>query len=409
MGLFRVLRRAFPLSGCVVAALLVAQAPPAVHRFLQPYGEAGSKVAVTGFVVRRNDKYFAIQLADLRILRLRIGPETRGYINGRTVGLDEYKLGDVVRVDALSEGRGFLTAASIAWERSGTPEERARVSQSPEWRRPNTIRADPVDPNADDRKLSLFMRAPAPAYSPEMDEPTIQGAREKVQSLLDELPNFTVSTITHSFLSSTRPPSWKANGVVTAEVRYLDGGESQHNVRIDGRPQPEALYEDELADRIRESGKAGSIGEFGAVLSCIFSPYAMTNFHYLTMEHTGSHTALVYSLSIDHRNSCFGVLSGSQVAYPRWQGSIAVDKNSQDVIRLELEATDIPAEFPYDRAERRIEYGRVKIGSAYYQMPISAYWFGCYRATYDCWMNRIEFHDYGQFKTDSTIRFEEPK
>jgi hypothetical protein len=79
------------------------------------------------------------------------------------------------------------------------------------------------------------------------------------------------------------------------------------------------------------------------------------------------------------------------------------------VIRLELEATDIPAEFPYDRAERRIYYGRVKIGSAYYQMPISAYWFGCYRATYDCWMNRIEFHDYGQFKTDSTIRFEEPK
>ncbi len=42
-----------------------------------------------------------------------------------------------------------------------------------------------------------------------------------------------------------------------------------------------------------------------------------------------------------------------------------------------MDAIDIPAEFPYDRAERRIDYGRVKIGSADYQMPVNAYWFGC--------------------------------
>src|SRR6266849_5031729 len=93
------------LSGLLFVTLAVAQSnapanPSTSHRVLRPFGEAGSKIVVTGFVVRRDDKYFAVQLADMRILRLRIGPETKGHTNGRTVDLDTYRLGDVVRVDA---------------------------------------------------------------------------------------------------------------------------------------------------------------------------------------------------------------------------------------------------------------------------------------------------------------------
>jgi len=404
------------MSGLLFVTLAVAQSnapanPSTAHRVLRPFGEAGSKIVVTGFVVRRDDKYFAVQLADMRILRLRIGPETKGHTNGRTVDLDTYRLGDVVRVDAVSDGKGYLTASRIALERNGTPEERVRAAQSPEWRRANAIRADGVDPRADDRRLSVFMREPMPV-DPDTSKPTetvIHVTRERVRSLLGALPNFIVRTITRSFVSSSRPPAWNPNGVVTAEVRYRDGGESQHNVQIDGRSQPEPLHEDDLADRIRESGKPGSLGEFGSLLSCVFSPYAMANFRFLRTDQIGTHDVLVYSLSIDRRNSCFGVLAGSQVAYPTWQGSVSVDNSSRDVIRLEMEAIDIPAEFPYDRAERRIDYGRVKIGSADYQMPVDAYWFGCYRGTYQCWMNRIGFQDYRQFKTDSIIRFGEIK
>jgi hypothetical protein len=402
------------LSGLPLVTLAVAQSnalanPPTAHRVLLPFGEAGSKVIVTGFVVRRDDKYFAVQLADMRILRLRIGPETRGYINGRTVALDTYRLGDAVRVDAISDGKGYLTVSRIALERHGTPEERTRVAQSPEWRRENAIQADTVDPSADDRRLSVYMRAPMPA-DPQISTPTaIQVARDRIKSLLRVLPNFMVRTVTRSFVSSSRPPAWDPNGVVTAEVRYLDGSESQYNVEIDGRLQPEPLREDDLAYRIRESGKPGSFGEFGGLLSCVFSPYAMANFRFLRMDQVGTHNVVVYSLAIDRRNSCIAILAGSQVAYPTWQGLVSVDNSSRDVVRLEMEATDIPAEFPYDRAERRIDYDRVKIGSGDYEMPVNAYWFGCYRSTYDCWLNRIEFRDYRQFKTESTIRFGEIK
>jgi hypothetical protein len=40
---------------------------------------------------------------------------------------------------------------------------------------------------------------------------------------------------------------------------------------------------------------------------------------------------------------------------------------------------------------------------------VQAYYFGCLRGTYYCWMNRMSFQNYREFHADSTIRFGELK
>jgi hypothetical protein len=76
-----------------------------------------------------------------------------------------------------------------------------------------------------------------------------------------------------------------------------------------------------------------------------------------------------------------------------------------DVVHVELEAVNMPAGFPLDRAERSVDFGMVRIGNEQFLMPITGYWFGCYRSTYSCFLNRMDFRDYRHFESDSTVRF----
>jgi len=56
-----------------------------------------------------------------------------------------------------------------------------------------------------------------------------------------------------------------------------------------------------------------------------------------------------------------------------------VDAKTRQVLHVELEATDIPAAFPLDHPERSLELGMVSIGNSEYRLPVTGYWFGCFR------------------------------
>src|SRR6201988_4583352 len=54
-----------------------------INWLLRPFGAAGTRFSFTGAVVRRDEPYFVVQLADKRILRLRITPQTAADKGGK--------------------------------------------------------------------------------------------------------------------------------------------------------------------------------------------------------------------------------------------------------------------------------------------------------------------------------------
>ena len=74
-----------------------------------------------------------------------------------------------------------------------------------------------------------------------------------------------------------------------------------------------------------------------------------------------------------------------------------------EVLHVELGATEIPAAFPLDRAERSVDFRTVRIADTEYLLPATAFWFGCFRNSYSCFLNRIDFRDYRRFQADSTL------
>jgi hypothetical protein len=429
-------RRAFPTAiGLLVLAVSQSagaqslSAPRSdINWLLRPFGAAGTRFSFTGAVVRRDERHFVVQLGDKRILRLRINPQTTATKGGRAVNLDAFLVADVVQIEVLSDGKDYLDAARVTFVKPGTPELRADIVQHPEWRLGNSLRTPVVDPNDDDRRLTTVLQESTPRdadvttsprgrprgtrgqtpddAAPGLLDPSIRAVRERVKAFIDVLPNLLVTRDTSMFLSSSRPPQWSPNGHVIAEVRYENQRESYREIQVDGQPHHE-IPEADLGEFFQRLGMAWSGGESGGIVSCLFSPYAKADFGFVRFDHLDDAEVSVFNFALGTPNSCVSLKHGSQIAYPASRGSLWISTKSNDILRVEIEAHDIPIEFPTDRSEKRIDYHHIEVGSTRYLLPVKAYYFGCLRGTYYCWMNRMSFQNYREFHADSTISFGE--
>ena len=136
-----------------------------------------------------------------------------------------------------------------------------------------------------------------------------------------------------------------------------------------------------------------------------FHGLADSEFHRTGTEHADGGDLAVYEFTGGRASTCVAVRAESQVAYPSYRGSLKVKLGTEEVVHAELEATEMPKGFPLDRAERSVDFSRVRIGAEEYLMPTTGYWFGCYRNTYSCFMNRVDFRDYRHFSSDSVVKF----
>jgi hypothetical protein len=150
---------------------------------------------------------------------------------------------------------------------------------------------------------------------------------------------------------------------------------------------------------------AWSTGDFESIAHCVFSELADSDFRESGVEHSDHGGALLFRFSGQRSSGCIALKVKSQIAYPAYKGSITVDSRTHQVLHVELEATDIPDSFPLDRAERWLDLGAVSVGNAQYQLPVTGYWFGCFRNSYSCFLNRMDFRDYRRFEADSSVAF----
>ncbi len=275
------------LSGIVLSALTRAQ--PAAQQTLntdfRSFGEAGAQVSLYGSFVRHSDTVFVIQLADARVLRIRLKSETAAFRGAARVSLDSFEAGDSLRVEAVSDGHDNLDARRIDLLGKGTLKQRADIVQAPEWRRGNTLNAKAVDSTNDQRRLSTFKQTlpSATAKPAAATDLVLQKAREWARSFLSELPNFMAQENTEEFLSTSNPPQWSSNGRVAAMLRHKDGRDAYSNIVVDGEAKGDILQDSEAIPSYFE-GKAWSTGEFGGTIACLFSPYAKAAFHFERTE-----------------------------------------------------------------------------------------------------------------------------
>lgn len=226
----------------------------------------------------------------------------------------------------------------------------------------------------------------------------VEKAREVAANYLDNLPNFVCQEVTTRYGSDTRPPNWQPLDVLTADVVYESGKESYRNLTENGKP---------LKKPPEQSG-AWSTGEFGTILAEIFAPFTKAQFRFSQDDTIAHRPSAVYDFSVERLRSAWKVEVPNQYVMPPYKGSVWLDKDGAHTLRIEMQAKEIPTEFPRVAVETAVDYDYISLGTPEkFLLPVRAEVLSCSRGSNDCDRNVIEFRNYHKFSGESIIKFDQ--
>jgi hypothetical protein len=239
--------------------------------------------------------------------------------------------------------------------------------------------------------------APAPADSIRTrslspSEALIERARQAAFEFSGNLPNF----ICQEFMARYRQRGRQETSldVVSAEIIYDHAKESYRNVKINDRPTNTGL---------EEIGGSWSTGEFASTLLDLFSAATDARFRSAGASSISGLSAQVYDFEVPRENSHWKVNVDSQTLVPAYTGSVWVDPSTARVLRIEIQARNIPSDFPMDIMESAVDYSYVSISGTSFLLPVHAESLGCPRGAGDCSHNIIDFRNYHEFRVDVKI------
>lgn len=236
-------------------------------------------------------------------------------------------------------------------------------------------------------------------------DPVIDDARDVAFEFAGVLPDFLCEQWTWRYSADSRPIRWKLRDRVEAEVLYLNGREDYRNVRVNGRPLRRG--------RSPEQSGSWSTGEFGTIQLDVMSHSTNAQFRYVEKSVVGRRAARKYAYTVEQATSHWKVSYGGYEIRPAYKGAVWIDEENQRVLRVEMQARQIPPDYPMHVVEMTVDYGMVRIAAQDYLLTVRAGNLACKRDSLSCIRNDTEFRNYRKFTadsnvstTDSTVTFE---
>ncbi len=232
--------------------------------------------------------------------------------------------------------------------KSGNDVELRRALEEAERRFLNPSEAKPLPPEAESRDL-------------------LAKTRTATLEALDQMPDFVVKQLVSRAYARGRSQNWRTNDHLVVGVSYRPSeGEKYRLLSVNGATGPDA---DEKSDYV-QAGGASSTGEFVTVLKELFSDGSQTEFKPLDTDTLRGRRTIVYSYEIKKVNSRWELKTENQATVAGQRGKVWVDREKARVLRVELEAYDVPDSFPITAANVAIDYDWVTIpGQGEYLLP----------------------------------------
>jgi hypothetical protein len=224
----------------------------------------------------------------------------------------------------------------------------------------------------------------------------IQKARDWIATFSTSLPNYVCQQVTTRYQLESKAQGWQALDLVSAEVVYENGQEDYRKISINGKATNKGMM---------DIPGSRSTGEYGTTLRSLFYEGTRTHFKASGPARTGGKEAIVYDYKVAQMNSGWQVAQGAQSITPAYSGSVWIEKATGHVLRIEMQADQIPKSFPLDKVETVVEYDMVRLTSESFLLPVHSENLACERGTPFCSRNVIDFRNYHKFGTESTITF----
>ena len=225
----------------------------------------------------------------------------------------------------------------------------------------------------------------------------IDRTKQWSESFSQGLPNFVCNQVTTRYVEMSRSEGFNAQDVLSAKVVYEDGKEDYREISVGGKRTNKSMM---------ELGGSTSTGEFASTLRSLFSGYVNAEFKFKESSTVGKTPVAIYDLTVQLPRSDWEIQMGSQRLHPAYSGSVWVDKTTGEVRHIEIQADNIPKNFPGDTEAMTVDYEPVRLGASNaFLLPVHSENLGCFRGTSICTKNVIDFRDYHKYSGESSVEF----
>ena len=216
------------------------------------------------------------------------------------------------------------------------------------------------------------------------------------QTFARGLPNYVCQQFTTRYMQQSRSTGWQPLDVVTAKVVYEGGHESYSDITVGGKKTNKSMM---------DIGGSTSTGEFSTILEDLFSDSTRAAFKLYQSTSRGSISFAIYDFTVKLKRSHWMIKVGGQELLPAYSGRVWIDKASAAVGRIEMQADNVPKDFPMDAVESAVDYDEVRLETRTFLLPTHAENLSCQRGSPICSKNVIDFRDYHRYTGESTITF----
>jgi len=198
----------------------------------------------------------------------------------------------------------------------------------------------------------------------------LEKVRLNTLASVKDMPDFVVKQLISRSDAYVGTGNWQQKDNLIVAVSYSEKDGEQYKVlAIDG-----ARVNAERGSSYAGAGGASTKGEFVEDLEIIFSPETKTEFNPVETDVIRERPAFVYEYTVKlGADKRLGLASGrnlSQTAVIGLTGKIWIDRETFRVLRLEMNATDIPNDFPIRGFRSATDFDWVTIAEEKYLLPL---------------------------------------
>ncbi len=237
---------------------------------------------------------------------------------------------------------------------------------------------------------------PMPPPNSEDQAKVISEARELALSYIKRLPDFICLQVTRRYVDPSGLEMFHLMDTVAERLSYFEQKEDYKLISINGTLSN--------ADRNRLGG-ATSSGEFGSMLKEIFMPSTEAEFQWERWAKLRGKICHVYSYQVRQSKSQWHISWQRQLdIVPAYKGLVYIDRDVPMVMRVTLEAVNIPVSFPIQEARTMLDYDFTDIAGSQFLLPLRSEM--RMRESKLLVKNQVEFRNYRKFGAEATITFD---
>ena len=241
--------------------------------------------------------------------------------------------------------------------------------------------------------VAAFAQAPESSFTA-----TLARIRARVVRDLNQLPNYTCLETIERSSQEANSKRFQLLDLVRLEVALVD------NAEMFAWPGSRGFESAKLRDLV--PGGAIGNGSFALHARSVFDGRA-AQVERVGETRLGNRRAMEYRYTVTRARSTFSLRHGDVEAKVGYGGSFFVDPDTDELMRLEVRANDIPAELGIPEEEEILDYQRVRLGDGDFLLPKGS---EMRMASNDGSMslNKTTFSACRQYSTESTLIFGDP-